>query len=280
MIEHRQQPLAQSANPNLRISKRFLRRAKNGILRFELIYRLYLLYKHGTRRVSNSPDSPLPNGVLQSRTAWEQATRKGKELRLPLHRSAEKNWDHLGAVHAIASTYPKSASILDAGAEFYSNVLPALFAHGYQHLYGMNLSFADPARRGPIQYLPGDITHTPFRDGFFDAIACMSVIEHGVPLEPYFREMFRLLKPGGLLITSTDYYPEPIDTMNQTAHGAPIKIFSQQEAEQMLDLAKRCGFELTGPIELGCANRPIRWDLYNLEYTFLIFTLRKPSLPS
>ena len=250
------------------------------ILRNKPIYRQWLKCKYGTSHLSNSPNSPLPNGVLQSRDEWEAEARRGKVLQLPLHRAGAKNWDHLAAVYGIVSTYPRSAVVLDAGAEFYSNVLPALFVYGYEHLYGMNLSFTEPARRGPIQYLPGDITRTEFEDSFFDAITCMSVIEHGVPLQPYFQEMFRLLKPGGILITSTDYYAEPIDTMNQLAHGAPIKIFSREEAEQILSVALKCGFEATSPINLDCTGRPIRWELYNLEYTFLIFTLRKPAAAS
>lgn len=261
---------------SLPASRRFFRRVKSAILRYKPIYRFYLKCKYGTNGLSESPNCPLPNRVLQSRAEWEEALRKGKELRLPLHRSEGKNWDHLAAVYAIVSTFPRSAVVLDAGAEFYSNVLPALFVYGYEHLYGMNLSFADPARRGPIRYLPGDITQTGFPDSFFDAITCMSVIEHGVPLRPYFQEMFRLLKPGGILITSTDYYPDHIDTMNQVAHGTPIKIFSRQEAEEMLSMASGCGFERTAQIGLDCKARPVRWDLYNLEFTFLIFTLRKP----
>jgi SAM-dependent methyltransferase len=258
-------------------SRRFFRRVRSRVLQYEPIYRLYLKYKYGTDSVSAPPKVSLPNGVLQSRAEWEEATRRGKETQLPLHRAAEKNWDHLAAVNAIVSAYPRSAIVLDAGAEFYSNVLPALFVYGYHHLYGMNLSFADPARRGPIRYLPGDITRTGFPDAFFDAITCMSVIEHGVPLQAYFHEMFRLLKPGGILITSTDYYPDPVDTKNQIAYGTPIKIFSKPEAEEMITLAKRCGFELTDDISLECAERPIQWSLYNLAFTYLVFTLRKPK---
>jgi SAM-dependent methyltransferase len=268
---------AQVPVSKLPASRRFFRRVRSRILQFDLIYRLYLKYKYGTYSVSAPPKGSLPNGALQSRTEWQEATRRGKEIRLPLHRAAEKNWDHLAAVNAIVSTYPRSAVILDAGAEYYSNVLPALFVYGYHHLYGMNLSFADPARRGPIRYLPGDITRTGFPGAFFDAITCMSVIEHGVPLQAYFQEMFRLLKPGGILITSTDYYPDPIDTKNQIAHGAPIKIFSKPEAQEMISLATTCGFELTGKVGLECTKRPIRWDLYNLEFTYLIFTLRRPN---
>lgn len=247
------------------------------MLRSEAIYRFSLKCKFGAVRLSDPPHGPLPNGVLQSRAEWQEATRRGKELGLPLHRAAEKNWDHLAAVQAIAGAFPKSATVLDAGAEFYSNVLPALFVCGFEHLYGMNLSFTDQAWRGPIRYVPGDITRTGFADAFFDAITCMSVIEHGVPMRAYFQEMFRLLKPGGLLITSTDYYADPIDTGNQLAHGAPVKIFSRQEAEEMLSMAKEYGFESTGPVDLKCTGRPIRWERYGLEYTFLIFTLRKPA---
>jgi SAM-dependent methyltransferase len=250
------------------------------VLRSKAIYGLTLKYKYGANRLSDSLNAPFPNGVLQSRAELEEATRRGKELHLPLHRAPEKNWDHLTAVRPIAGAFPRSAVVLDAGAEFYSNVLPALFVCGFEHLYGMNLSFTDSARRGPIRYLPGDITRTGFPDAFFDAVTCMSVVEHGVPLRAYFQEMFRLLKPGGLLITSTDYYAEPIKTDNYLAHGAPVKIFSRQEAEDMLTLALESGFEFTGPVNLNCTERPIRWEIYKLEYTFLIFTLRKPAHPS
>ena len=159
----------------------------------------------------------------------------------------------------------------------YSNVLPALFLYGYSDLHGINLSFTAPTRRGPIRYIPGDLTKTPYYDAFFDAITCMSVIEHGVPLEAYFREMFRLLKPGGLLITSTDYFPTPVDTREQSVHGAPIKIFSRPEIESALQLAESIGFEQTGELNLDCTEKPIRWDQFGLEYTFVLFTMRKPE---
>ena len=266
-----------SHSSTLPASRRFFRRVKSAILQFEPIYRLHLRWKYGTDRMPNCPPVPLPNRVLQSRDEWNEASQTGIRYQLPLHRSTEKNWDHLAAVHAIASSTPKSAYVLDAGAEFYSNVLPALYVYGYRNLYGMNLSFADPARRGTIRYLPGDITDTGFPSSTFDAITCMSVIEHGVSMNAYFRETFRLLKPGGLLITSTDYWPTPIDTRNKFAHGAAIKIFSRDEISEMIARAQQCGFECTGDLDLECRDRSVRWELYDLEYTFIIFTLRKPK---
>lgn len=262
--------------------KRFRRRVKSAYFRVPGLYRLYLTLKFGTARMPPLERPELPNAVLESAAQLRDATEFGKRYHLPRHRAEEKNWDHLAAVRAVLSSTSPEACILDAGAEMYSNVLPALFACGYQRLYGMNLAFADPAWRGAIRYLTGDITRTGFRDGFFDAVTCMSVIEHGVPLRAYFAEMFRVLKAGGLLITSTDYYPYPVDTAGKEAYGAPIKIFCRREAEEMLRLARECGFELTGPVDLDppglkASNRPIRWEEYGLEYTVLIFTLRKPE---
>ena len=258
-------------------SRRILRRAKNIALRPDVIYRLYLRLKFGSSRLAVSPEAATTNGALKSSSEWQHAVENAKKLHLPLHRLPEKNWDHIAAVSIVLAHTDPSAHILDAGAEYYSNVLPALFLYGYRQLYGMNLGFTDPARRGPISYLPGDITRTNFPDGYFDAVTCMSVIEHGVLTKNYLEEMHRILKPGGLLIASTDYYPAPIDTRGQVAHGCPIKIFSRQEIEAVLAQAEDIGLQSTGKVDLECDQKPIHWAPYGLEYTFLLFTLQKKA---
>jgi len=255
--------------------KDFRRRVKSAILAPHSAYRLSLRFRFGSGRLTDKPSKPLPNGTLQNASEWKQAADMGKRLQLPLNRSAEKNWDHLAAVFAILAETTPSARIPDAGAELYSNVLPALFVYGYQNLIGINGDFKAPSRRGPIRYLHGDITQTVFEEASFDAACCMSVIEHGVPLEDYFREMHRILKPGALLITSTDYFPSQIDTHGQSAHGAPVKTFTQAEIEAALRLAVETGFELTGDVNLDCDKKPVRWEQCNLDFTFVIFTLRK-----
>ena len=255
--------------------RRFLRRLKSAVLQPDFAYRAYLRMKFGAGRLTGIPEGPLPNGTLQTEEEWQATGEQARRLRVPRHRSPEKNWDHLAAVFAILNRTTASARVLDAGAEFYSNVLPALFVYGYRDLIGINLSFTREARRGPIRYRHGDITRTDFPDGYFDAATCMSVIEHGVPLEGYLREMHRILKPGGLLITSTDYFATPIDTRGQTAHGAPIKIFTRAEIEELLRLAESIGFEQTGPVHLDCAEKAVRWAQAGLAFTFVVFTLRK-----
>jgi len=256
------------------------RRAKSVILGSDFAYRLYLRLKFGAGGPFERPAAPLPNGTLRSADEWKSTLEEARRLGVPRHRSEEKNWDHLAAAFAIMADTTPSGRILDAGAELYSNLLPTLYAYGYRNLVGINLDFPFPMRRGPIRYLPGDITQTRFPDDHFDGACSMSVIEHGVPLEPYFREMHRILKPGALLITSTDYFPTPVDTRGLSAHGAPIKVFTRAEIEDALRLAVECGFELTGEIDLECPEKPVRWEEFDLDFTFIIFSLRKSEAGS
>jgi hypothetical protein len=71
-----------------------------------------------------------------------------------------------------------------------------------------------------------------------------------------------------------------VETGGQRAHGAPIKIFSRAEMEAMLRLAESVGFERTGAVDLDCDERPVRWEQFGLEYSFVLFTLRKPVAQS
>ena len=114
-----------------------------------------------------------------------------------------KNWDSLAALDLILRTTDTRSRIFDAGGEWYSMILPWLCLYGYKNLTAGNLVFDKKIRRGTIVYEHSDITRTKFSNGYFDAITCLSVIEHGVDLNAYFKEMSRIIRRGGILITST-----------------------------------------------------------------------------
>jgi ubiquinone/menaquinone biosynthesis C-methylase UbiE len=68
------------------------------------------------------------------------------------------------------------------------------------------IRFARERRIGNAAFVQGDGSRLPFPDGSFDLVLSHSVIEHVVEAERYFRECFRVLRPGGGLYLSTQPY--------------------------------------------------------------------------
>ena len=124
----------------------------------------------------------------------------------------------------------------------------------------------------------GDATATRFEAGSFDAVTCLSVIEHGVPIPEFLAEAARLLRPGGVLVVSTDYDADPPDTTGHTAYGAPVHVFSPAEIESLIKLADEAGFDLDGTFAAHHRDRPVYWKRLGLRFTFvrITFTRRAP----
>jgi ubiquinone/menaquinone biosynthesis C-methylase UbiE len=62
-------------------------------------------------------------------------------------------------------------------------------------------------------FVGGDALHLPFRAGAFDACMCNSSIEHFDDPGSALRELARTLKPGGLLVLTTDAFPEALSSL-------------------------------------------------------------------
>lgn len=236
------------------------------------------------RRWESRGSRPCPSGlpptdVLRDRAAWEEAVTECRRLRLPLHHDRPKNWDALGAVATVldhaTSTRATGPAVLDAGSARYSPVLPWLRLCGVRDLVGNNLEFGADVRRDGVLFRYGDITSTDFPDGRFDAVTCMSVIEHGVPLEPFLAESARILAPGGVLVVSTDYDQDPPDTTGITMYGQQVHIFSPTEVHELVSLASRHGLTLLGELALEHGGRPVHWKRTGLDYTFLRLAFRR-----
>jgi len=220
------------------------------------------------------------NAVLKSKKEYEQAVHTLDYLGLPRHVDKPKNWDSLAALSLLLKYCPdRSARILDAGGESYSAILSQLEYCGYKDLTCVNLTFYGLAdhlkKKGNITFEYGDIIETDYPAHSFDAITCQSVIEHGVDIDCYFKEMCRILRPGGILFTSTDYWEKPIDTKGKSAYGTPIRIFNAADIPLMTASADRYGFHTLAPLELACQEKTVSWTEFNLDYTFIYFTLQK-----
>ena len=251
-----------------------LKLLKDALLRTKLGYRGYLRYQ-GHPAPKARPVTSNYNSVLQTRNEWEKALEQVEALGLPPHPDPPKSWDSLAALSLILERTESGARILDAGSELYSVILPWLFLYGYEDLWGVNLELDRAHKRGPIRYEYGDITRTRFDDETFDTVTCLSVIEHGVNLELYFKEMSRILRRNGHLITSTDYWDFEVDTSGKVAYGVPIHVFTKEEIYSALNMAKRFHLEPISQLNLDCGEKAVRWYQYNLDYTYLLFSLQK-----
>jgi 2-polyprenyl-3-methyl-5-hydroxy-6-metoxy-1,4-benzoquinol methylase len=213
------------------------------------------------------------NTTLKSAEQTETAIAEVRRCGLPPRCEMTKNWDLLVALGLVLERASGKARILDAGATLSSMMLPWLYMYGYSDLWGIDLIYDRSLRRGPIRYEKGDLTQTRFGSSSFDIITCLSVIEHGVSLDAYLREMSRLLRPGGLLITSTDYWVDPIDTRGEIAFGVPMTIFSPSKIKALLGATEIYGLRSIKPVDFECQDKAVGWR--GLSYTFINFVLEK-----
>ena len=236
------------------------------------------LVKQGASIPPRRPDAgwrDWVNRALLDRAQVEAAVAEVTRCGLPAHNDRPKNWDLLVALGTILDHTKPADPVLEMGAPRYSRLLPWLALYEYRALDGIDLVFDAELRDGPIRYRRMDLTATTFPDGAFAAIACLSVVEHGVDIERYLAEASRLLRPGGVLVTSTDFWCEPVDTSGLEAYGGTVRIFDPGDLAGWLEIAARHGLAPVRPLELGCRERVVTWERLGLRYTFANVVLRK-----
>lgn len=204
---------------------------------------------------------------------------------LPLHETPQKNFDHF-LLREIVAGMDKDAAIVDLGCGR-AHTLSFLHALGFSNLRGIDLALDRRARarqallmlrertlRPPYRLACGDLTRTSLRSASQDVALSISTIEHGVDVERFLAEAARVLRSGGLLFVTTDYWENKIDTDGAQAFGLPWQIFSREQIIAFLDTARRFGLL---PAESGeipaCEDKPVFWQ--DRRYTFVAMLFRK-----
>ena len=222
--------------------------------------------------------------VLQSLDEVERAKNTLEKNGLSCHGDYIKNWD-LVQVSEILDRVGKEAHVLDMGCRGKRcSDMRFLYSKGVMNSYGIDLSipFMEKSTqialriknhmKPPFTLVQGDLTKTKFKDCSFDIIICLSVIEHGVNLESFLKEAYRLLKNLGTLYVSTDYwepkcqvedYPKPF--------GLDWKIFSRREIEELINLAKKCNFNIENAKIPRPRDKVIHWKDKHYTEISLIF---------
>lgn len=187
-----------------------------------------------------------------------------------------KSWDVLKTVGFIESHAAKDDPVLDIGA--YASEVPLILHRlGYRRVAGIDLNpdIVKTPHSGGIDYRVGDFLHAPFPDRSFAAVTAISVIEHGFNGEALAAEIARLLKPGGFFIASFDYWPEKIPTDGIKLFDMSWTIFSRQEVQQFLAVAKEYGLVPCGPLAFDAADKPV--SCAGRDYTFAWLAIKKTA---
>ncbi len=217
------------------------------------------------------------NEIIQLNSKQEHidASTVIKQIGLSGHHDLTKNWDLLLSI-GNATRFHKFENFLDAGSGSKSIFGQSMFELGYKHVYSCDLQKSNV--KG-VKSIVCDIEQTPYNDNFFSVIACLSVIEHGVDLRAFAREMYRICKPGGELMISTDFWSKEEDHSDKFPYGAnnpPMKLFNNETLRDLLQILHEQKWEVPQIKEFSePPERPVFWKRMNASYTFVWFKVKK-----
>lgn len=169
-----------------------------------------------------------------------------------------KRWEYPWALER-AGLKP-GARVLDAGCG--DSIFPVYLARCGYRVTAVDRQL-DPAvgdyHQARVHYVRGDLTALPLATGSFDAIFCISVIEHlpedqtAVALE----ELRRALRPGAPLLLTTDYYEDADAEIWHRSPGLEFRVDWSVFDERRLRrrILEAPGWRLEGALDLEA-----NWD--------------------
>jgi len=176
-----------------------------------------------------------------------------------------------------ARSLPASAVVLDAGAGECPH--STLFAH--TRYVKLDRGIGDHTWDYSRIDVQGDVCELPFRDGVFDAVVNIQVLEHIKEPGVCVSEMARVLKPGGQLILTTvqdwEIHQHPNDFFRYTRYGLEYlfeKAGLKSRVEALGGLFWNISFRLMAP--LGFLQKGWRWILFVLLAP--VFALIVPAI--
>lgn len=213
------------------------------------------------------PDSPLPCSKVMSAEDYHQLSAELQTLdRYPdvlLGQHPVRRWEYAmahyamrqwaewyWAEHPTATDRDSPREILDvggAGSNFWQTLLSVTSeriiiidpAAPHNHVQ------ATPTGRYTIHACPVEEYAATARHDRFDIVTCISVIEHVEEVRPFARAIKMLLKPGGLLFLTTDFWDaEGEDTAH--FHWMRKRIYNAHRMVRLLGDLRELGFRSFG----------------------------------
>lgn len=117
-------------------------------------------------------------------------------------------------IETYARAVPEHGTCLDLGCS--AGVMTAVIAPIFGRMVGLEydeaaLMAVAPELRGEIDFLRGDAMGLPLPENSVDAVICAQVYEHVPNDVQLFHEIYRVLKPGGMVFFSGPNWLFPIE---------------------------------------------------------------------
>lgn len=202
------------------------------------------------------------------------------------HSTPVKNWD-LAQIASLLKNKNKHIRILDMGCGG-SNVLRYCYKQRFINTYGIDITvnfwdrlqqltyWKNNSFKIPYHLFSRSVTETHFPDGFFDAIICLSVIEHEVNVENFLKEVARILRKKGEIYLSTDYHETKIETYDTPLNYESMKgkwnIFSKKEIHNLISHARKYGLFLQNQNIPKMRKPVVNWNTKKYSFISLVFT--------
>ncbi len=217
------------------------------------------------------------NCFLQTRREVDECTTFLKDNGFVFHAMICKNWD-------IAKIIPHigDGNVLDMGSAG-SFILENTLKKGCVGLkYGIDISYPE-GHKSPIEgigLIRGDLMNTPFMDDTFDYVTCLSVIEHEVDYFMLSVECNRIMRKGGKLFITFDYWNPKVDTtdVGTALYGLKWTILDKSDVLELIKQLENNGFVMSDEMDWTIQDRVINdhfYAPYGKAYTFGIITVIK-----
>ena len=178
-----------------------------------------------------------------------------------------KSWDVLNILQMIEKYKPnKDARIYDMGS--YNCEIPlALWWRGYRNIMAADFNPIGRAINwygNKIQFRQENFYNSNLPSDSLDIITALSVIEHGFEQVEFFKVCNGLLKPGGLVLITTDFHSEKIwIDPDFKIFNLSYLVFSNEEINNLVIEAEKNGFELISK------EKESNWDMTENPIEFL-----------
>lgn len=217
------------------------------------------------------------NGSLRSLDQLDNAVRRAKAAGLPVAEERERNWDSLEALELIADSVDRTGRVGDIGLREYGPLLDWLRLLGYERVQP-DAGIRSRANR-LLTMADGDgVDIAAERLGkpeSYDALLCRSLPGDRVPLERRIAQARTLLRPGGIMVLSTEFWDMPDPYAGSESRCSRDHVCCSRRGDALGRAALDVGMVPVAPIYLGEAPDNRHPDLLGVGVSPIKLAFRK-----